>query len=77
MMKRGRKETFENAKAFAAVLKDTEKLNMLSRYLTLKLVNKGYMEAKTVKGEGRGRPRVEYVVTGKGRGLVALAANWK
>lgn len=36
-----------------------------SRYITLKLVDAGYLSPKDVKGEGRGRPRKEYKLTRK------------
>ena len=48
-----------------------------SRYLLLKLVEMGFVATRTVKSEGRGRPRVEFDLTGKGRGRLALSKNWK
>ena len=74
---RGRKAVFADKFAVVEALKNLKEGNTVSRYLTLKLAERGFVEVETVKGEGRGRPRVNYKVTGKGRSYVALSANWK
>ena len=74
---RGRKKTFANKFNVIDCLNRIQEGNFKSRYLTLKLVEMGFVEVVTEKGEGRGRPRVTYRVTGKGRGRIALAKNWK
>ena len=71
---RGRKAVFADKFAVVEALKN---ITDVSRYLALKLAERGFIEVETVKGEGRGRPRVVYKVTGKGRGYVALSKNWK
>lgn len=42
-----------------------------------RMVEAGYLEKKNVWLGKRGRPPVEYLITGKGRGLMNLARNWK
>jgi predicted ArsR family transcriptional regulator len=76
--RRGPKEVFADKFAVVDML-EAVKTNGVgkSRYLTLKLVEMGLVEAVDVKGEGRGRPRKVYTLTGKGRGRVGLAKNWK
>lgn len=48
----------------------------ISRYLAIQLCQLGYMEMESVKGEGPGRPNIKYVVSGKGRSLLALSKQW-
>lgn len=48
-----------------------------SRNYLESIVEMGYLEKRNVSEGRRGRPRVEYVLTGKGRGYVALSKNWK
>lgn len=48
-----------------------------TRYYLERVTEMGYLEKVAVKTAKRGRPAVEYVMTGKGKGLVALAKNWK
>lgn len=67
--------TFKNARAIVKALND---LDSVSRYLTLQLVDLGYVKVNKIKvTPGRGRAQVKYEVNGKGRGLQALAKNWK
>jgi DNA-binding PadR family transcriptional regulator len=74
----GRKEVFANKFAVVDMLERVKEMGMgESRYLTLKLVEMGFVKAEDIKGEGRGRPRKVYVLTGKGRGRIGLAKNWK
>lgn len=49
----------------------------VSRYLTLQLLEKGFLTVTEVKGEGRGRPRKEYALSGMARSRLALAKGWK
>jgi len=77
-VRRGRKEVFADKFAVVDMLEKV-KVNGKgdSRYLTLKLVEMGFVAAVGVKCEGRGRPRKVYELTGKGRGRLGLAKNWK
>ena len=52
-------------------------LTEVSRFHKLQLIEMGYLTVDTVKKASRGRPAHDYVLTGKGRGLVALSKNWK
>ncbi len=74
---RGRKLAFANKFNVIDALTAVQTGNFKSRHLTMKLIDMGLVEAVTVKSEGRGRPRVLFQVTGKGRGRIALAKNWK
>lgn len=74
---RGRKLAFANKFNVIDALTAIQTGSFKSRHLTMKLIDMGLVEAVTVKGEGRGRPRVVFQVTGKGRGRIALAKNWK
>lgn len=49
----------------------------MSRTLTLKLVDMGYVQSVDVKGEGRGRPKKAYVLTGKAKTYLANSKRWK
>jgi hypothetical protein len=49
----------------------------MSRQLTLKLVDMGYAQPVEIKGEGVGRPRKAYTLTGKARSYLALSKRWK
>lgn len=49
----------------------------LSRVLTLKLESMGYVESFDIKGEGRGRPKKAYKLTGKAKKYLALSRRWK
>jgi predicted ArsR family transcriptional regulator len=75
--RRGRLAVFRDNYAIVEVLEAIAAGMTKSRYLTLQLVQMGFVKPVTVKTEGRGRPRVVYEVTGKGRGRIALAKNWK
>ena len=74
---RGRKAAFADKFAKVAFLEALANGDLKSRYLALQLVEQGLVASETIKSAGRGRPRVEYKVTGKGRGYMALARNWK
>ena len=71
---KGRPSAFATNKKVALALGD---LDNVSRYLTLQLVEKGLVEVQEVKNGTKGRPTHNYVLTGKGRGLVALSKKWK
>lgn len=49
----------------------------MSRTLTLKLVDMGYVKPVEVKGEGRGRPAKFYTLSGKGKSYLKLSERWK
>ena len=49
----------------------------ISRQLTLNLVDMGYVQPVDVKGEGRGRPKKAYTLTGKAKSYLALSKRWK
>lgn len=68
-----RTHTFRNKQA---IVKALNELPTLSRFLKLQLVGLGYVTTAEVHTGGRGRPAYDYQLTGKGRGLVALSANW-
>lgn len=74
---RGRKPAFADKFAVVDALEKIQTGEFKSRYLTLKLVELGFVKTNNVKGEGRGRPRVTFELTGKGRGRIGLAKNWK
>lgn len=69
-----RTATFNSKKNIVKHLQSAENL---SRYLAIQLVEQGYMDAKSIKGEGRGRPSIEYVVSKKGENLLRLSQYWK
>lgn len=50
----------------------------VSRVLTLKLVDAGFVEIHKAKvTEGPGAPKKFYKLTGKGKSYLALSKNWK
>ena len=69
-----RTATFKTNKDIVTALKNLE---ATSRFLKIQLVERGVLTTEDVKGEGRGRPVKNYVLTNKGRSLVALSKNWK
>jgi predicted ArsR family transcriptional regulator len=73
MANRGRPEIFLSKKVIVEAL---EARKAPSRYLTLRLVEKGYFTIEPVKTGRRGRPSYSYALTGKARGLLAIARNW-
>lgn len=77
MSTRGRKPALADKFAVVDALEKIQSGDFKSRYLTLKLVELGFVKTTNVKCEGRGRPRVIYELTGKGRGRIGLAKNWK
>ena len=63
---RGRKPFITNQAAVVAALvalRDGDADNMPSRVILEQMVEAEYIERQTVKSEGRGRPRVNYVLT--------------
>jgi predicted ArsR family transcriptional regulator len=68
-----RKPTFRKSAAIVAALRDPTRT---SRFLALQLVASGYLTVCPVHLAKRGRPAHSYALTGKARGLLALAANW-
>jgi predicted ArsR family transcriptional regulator len=72
--KRGRPATFATKKDIVKVLTGEK---VVSRQLQLQLVEQGYLKVEKVKSGGVGRPAHEFVVSGKGKGLIALSRNWK
>ena len=70
-------KTFNTNKNIASTLVAINEGKTVSRYLSLQLVALGLLKTEAVKNDGRGRPRVIYSVSGKGRGLIALSKNWK
>ena len=71
---KGRPATFATKKAVVAALKEVD---AQSRFLKLQLVEAGYLAIEPVRKEGRGRPAHNFVLTGKAKGLMNLAKNWK
>ena len=71
---KGRPATFATKKAVVAALNDVDNL---SRFLKLQLVEAGYLSVQVVRKDGRGRPAHNFVLTGKAKGLMNLAKNWK
>jgi len=67
---RGRKAVFVNEQEVRQALKAVQSGNYKSRYLTIKLLNMGLVEATKSKGEGRGRPRVIYSLTEQGQEMI-------
>lgn len=49
----------------------------MSRVLTLKLAEMGYLKTVEVKGEGRGRPAKFFTLSGKGKSYLTLSRRWK
>jgi|AntRauMFilla1563_2_1112583.scaffolds.fasta_scaffold12116_2 hypothetical protein len=77
---RGRKpaltDKFEIVSALCAI-RDGNKAEAPSRYLTYKLVHKGLVDVEKVKtSTGRGAPKAVFVVTGRGRNYINLSARW-
>lgn len=69
--------TFTNKVSLAKTLANLAEGKEVSRFLSLQLVEKKFVTIETVKHSGRGRPMHKFVLTGKGRGYVALSRNWK
>lgn len=59
-------------------LLDIERGTPVSRYLMNKLHGEGYLEMVESRNPGqRGQTTKTFAVSGKGRGYIALAKNWK
>lgn len=46
-----------------------------NRYYAGRLLDMGFIAQENIQTGKRGRPQVKYVLTGKGRGFVAICAN--
>ena len=71
---RGRKPTFANKFNKVAALNNP---NGISKVLAMQLFEQGYFVKELVKSNKRGRPAIKFVLTGKAKGYLALAARWK
>jgi predicted ArsR family transcriptional regulator len=69
--KMARHPTFATNAAIGEALRELQE-GKLSRFLTLQLIEKGFVAIEVVHKEGRGRPAHNYVLTGKGK----FAKNW-
>lgn len=77
MAKRGKTALTDNNKALAAYLASGS-YDKLTWYMKQRLLQTGYLEVQSTKVEGKkGRPKGNLVLTGKGKGFLALAARWK
>lgn len=74
MAKVGRKAAFETGRGKVEALKNVE---ALSRYHKAQLVEQGLLEIFKIENAGKGRKRYGFKMTGKAKGLMALAAKWK
>lgn len=74
---RGRPAFEDTNKGLALVLREIQSGNPVSRFIATKLVAKGLVDAVPVDTGKRGRPPIEYQLSGRGRGLLGLAASWK
>lgn len=72
---RGRKATFQNNDSVVEALVAIHTGKFKSRYLAIKLVEMGLVETSTHKQSGRGRPRIQYTLSEKGRQQIGLAAD--
>lgn len=73
----GRPELFSDKFAVVDALVSINEGKPISHYLSMKLVKLGYLEIEPMKTGTRGRPRFSFKVSGKGRGRIGLAKNWK
>jgi predicted ArsR family transcriptional regulator len=62
--------------ASKAVVEALRNLDGTSRFLKLQIQEMGYIVSKPVKSGKRGRPAFEWILTGKGNGLLAISKNW-
>ncbi len=74
--RRGRPALLNNKREVANLLINGD-VNDLSHFLKHKLVDAGYVAFQPVVTGQRGRPALNVVLTGKAKGLIALARNWK
>jgi hypothetical protein len=74
---RGRRPIFANKNALTDVLEMIAGNSFNNRYLSIKLMEMGLVETVAEKTPGRGRPRIIYRLTGKGRGRLAIGRNWR
>lgn len=73
----GRKDGLTKFK-IVEILREAEETGVASSSRTYleRLVDKGYLEKHAIQTGKRGRQPVEYRITGKGRGYLALSKNW-
>lgn len=69
---RGRKSTFSDSDALVRALRDIESGKRIGRYLSTKLVTMGFVETSTINSQSRGRPRIVYILSEKGRQQIGL-----
>jgi predicted ArsR family transcriptional regulator len=72
---RGRRPVFNDQGYIVTILKNVEIGQPSSRYLMNQLVDLGLVERTTSKGQGRGRPRVVYNLSEKGRQHIQTAQH--
>lgn len=76
-MARGRKSLLSNKFAIVNILESGD-LGGISDWYRIQLMERGLIEQFNMSNEGkRGRPRVAFKVTGKGRSYLALSKSWK
>lgn len=73
-MARGRVKNFNDKWNKVNAMGD---LSSVSKYYLKQLEAEGYVEFQDVKTDRRGRPAKVAVLTGKGRGYLAMSKNWK
>lgn len=67
---RGRKAVFTDNSSIIQALNEIKTGSAKSRYLVGKLIAMGLVSAVTVRGEGRGRPKVTYQLTDDGKAML-------
>lgn len=67
---KGRKPTFSEPQKIVESLLKIQLGGVETRHLTLKLVEKDLLSTKTIKSEGRGRPKVVYELTDNAVALI-------
>lgn len=76
MAKRGKVAMTDDNKKLAAFLASGTFTN-LTWYMKQRLIKTGMVTVTKVKTAHKGRPADVLVVSGKGRGFIALASKWK
>lgn len=67
---RGRKAVFSDSNAVIQALSELKAGSTKSRYLVGKLIAMGLVSTVTVKGDGRGRPKIVYQLTDDGKAML-------
>lgn len=67
---RGRKAVFADDNTIIQALNEIKTGSAKSRYLVGKLIAMGLVSTVTIKGEGRGRPKVVYQLTEDGYAML-------